>query len=161
MHVSNNEEQGKNHLINDECIRSVGVGKAVRLSFSQEQLWFLQRLEPTLTAYNLPRVFHLDGPLNADALARAFDAVIERHAVLRTRFFERDGIAMQTVEPTVSFSLATTDLSGLDAKIRQARLDSIVAEYVSHAFNLRLPPAMVAGLIKLGENEHVLASYCF
>ncbi|ENO95739.1 non-ribosomal peptide synthetase, partial [Thauera phenylacetica B4P] len=141
----------------DAPVRRVTEGEAVQLSFAQEQIWFLQRLEPGLTAYNLPRVFRLTGPLSADALARAFDAVIERHAVLRTRFFEQGGVPMQVVEPSVSFKLELIDLSGQEPQVRESLLDKAIDQVVSHGFDLGRAPALVARLIKLGECEHVMA----
>ena len=142
----------------DTPVLSVATGEAAPLSFAQEQLWFLHRLEPGLTAYNLPRVFRLTGPLDIDALARAFDAVIERHAVLRTRFFERDGIPMQLVEPFMPFTLEVIDLSAQSPRDGEASLEQAIDGVTSHVFDLGKAPALVARLIKLKEeNEHVLA----
>jgi len=142
----------------DAPVPRVAEGEAVRLSFAQEQLWFLQRLEPGLTAYNLPRVFRLTGPLDTDALARAFDAVIERHAVLRTRFFEDEGVPMQIVEPAAPFALELIDLSEQARRDSEALLDEAIEQVVSHVFDLGQAPALVARLIKLpGDREHVLA----
>ncbi|MFC6632695.1 non-ribosomal peptide synthetase [Microbulbifer taiwanensis] len=141
----------------DVPARRVVEGDPVALSFSQEQLWFLQRLEPELTAYNLPRVFRLRGALDSDALERAFAAVIERHGVLRTRFFERDGVPLQQLETTAPFALETLDLSHCAADERRTRLDAAVEQVVSRVFDLGRAPALAARLIKLGDREHVLA----
>ncbi|RSZ60395.1 amino acid adenylation domain-containing protein [Massilia atriviolacea] len=138
-------------------IPAEALNDAVRLSFAQEQLWFLQRLEPALTAYNLPRVFRLRGALDADALARAFDAVIERHGVLRTRFHEQDGVPMQRVAPAMPFVLPAEDLSALPAGARDAALEQAIAAIAGHVFDLGESSALVARLLKLGEDEHVLA----
>src|SRR5262249_8816263 len=56
------------------------------LSFAQERLWILDRLDPGLPAYNIPLAFTLQGPLRPAALRRALKTVIERHEALRTRF---------------------------------------------------------------------------
>ena len=132
-------------------------GEAARLSFAQEQLWFLQHLEPNLTAYNLPRVFRLSGRLDVQALEAAFSAVIERHAVLRTRFFEQDSVPMQVVEPAPPFALNSIDLSNDQLSEREARLHAAVQAVVSHIFDLEHAPTMVGCLIKLDEHEQVLA----
>ena len=132
-------------------------GEAVAMSFAQQQLWFLQNLEPRLTAYNLPRVFRLTGPLNADALERAFQALVARHAVLRTRFLSRDGAALQTVQEEVAFGIERIDLRGEAAASRQEKLDEAVRRTVSHVFDLSRAPALVARLVRLDEQAHVLA----
>ena len=74
-------------------------------SFAQERLWFLDQFEPGTAAYNLPRVFRIIGPLNADVLTRAIHAVVQRHASLRTVFDSVDGEARQVV------------LSNIDVKV--------------------------------------------
>ena len=58
-------------------------------------------------------MLRLGGPLDADALERAFQAVIERHAVLRTRFLEGEDGPVQVIQPRVCFVLEQVDLSEL------------------------------------------------
>jgi len=43
-------------------------------SFPQQRLWFLQQLEPSSCAYNMPGVLHLNGPFNEAAMALAMIA---------------------------------------------------------------------------------------
>ncbi|KQX34533.1 amino acid adenylation domain-containing protein [Variovorax sp. Root434] len=140
----------------DEILRCVSDGDEVPLSPAQEQLWFLQRLEPGLTAYNLPRTFRLHGPLDADALERTFQAVIDRHGILRTRFFEKDGVPMQQMVRDVRFMLERFDLSLESGAARQARVDALTGETALHVFDLDAAPALVARLIRLSGQEHVL-----
>ncbi|MBT2787103.1 MULTISPECIES: non-ribosomal peptide synthetase [unclassified Halomonas] len=136
---------------------STQVGEYIPLSFSQHQLWLLQNMEPGLSAYNLPRVFRLKGSVNPEALERAFQAVIARHAVLRTRFVERDGEPMQVVAPDVKFALQCEDLSVLTPSEREHRLTASISEVTGHVFDLTVSPALVAKWIKVGEQEQVLA----
>jgi amino acid adenylation domain-containing protein len=144
----------------DEGIRHrVRDGDEVPLSPAQEQLWFLQRLAPGLTAYNLPRRFSLHGPLDADALERAFQALVDRHGILRTRFFEKDGVPLQQMVRHAAFVLQRVDLSGepeAEAE-RQARADALAGETALHVFELEAAPALVARLIRLSDDTHVLA----
>ncbi|WP_440532063.1 amino acid adenylation domain-containing protein [Variovorax sp. YR566] len=140
----------------DEIRRCVSNGDEVPLSHAQEQLWFLQRLGPGLTAYNLPRMLRLQGPLDADALERAFQAVIDRHGILRTRFFEKDGVPMQQMVRDVTFVLERFDLSLESGVVRQARVDALASEMALHVFDLGAAPALVARLIRLSDEEHVL-----
>ena len=67
------------------------IGRAPRdrelpLSFTQQRLWFLQRLDPALTAYNIPLSWTLRGPLDVAALERSVLEIVRRHEVLRTIF---------------------------------------------------------------------------
>ncbi len=56
------------------------------LSFAQERLWFLSRLDPDSVAYNMPLAFRFEGALDQDLLRRCFDELTRRHEALRTRF---------------------------------------------------------------------------
>jgi len=143
---------------NPEAIAAcTAPGEAVAMSFAQQQLWFLQNLDPQLTAYNLPRVFRMKGALDADALERAFQALVERHAVLRTRFFIRDGAALQTVQAEAAFGIERIDLRSEAPASREEKLDDVVRRTVSHVFDLDVAPALVARLVRLADDEHVLA----
>ncbi|MGP5323808.1 amino acid adenylation domain-containing protein [Vreelandella titanicae] len=147
--------QGGRHQ--ESIVASTQVGEHVPLSFSQHQLWLLQNMEPGLSAYNLPRVFRLNGRVNPEALERAFQAVIARHAVLRTRFVELDGEPMQVVAPDVKFALQCEDLSVLTPSEREHRLTVSISEVTGHVFDLTVSPALVARWIKVSEQEQVLA----
>ena len=54
-------------------------------SFAQRRMWLLDRLEPGSTAYSLPKVWRIPGPLDAAALERALGELVARHETLRTR----------------------------------------------------------------------------
>src|SRR5690242_9628502 len=78
---------------------------AIPLSYAQERLWFLDRIEALGPAYNNPAVVRLLGGLNVSALERAFAVVVERHEGLRTRFVVRDGNPVQEIDPAGAFKL--------------------------------------------------------
>jgi hypothetical protein len=68
----------------------------IPLSFSQERLWFIDQLEGTVK-YHLPSVLRLSGNLNIDALRFALQTIVNRHEVLRSVFYEREGHGYQNV----------------------------------------------------------------
>lgn len=126
------------------------------LSYSQQRLWFLQTYEPDLTAYNLPSAFRLYGTVDGEALQIAFAALVERHGVLRSRFFEQDGQPCQEVLPQASFRLEQVDLGNLPAAERENELARLLRENAAHRFDLSQPPLIRASLVRLGAQEHVL-----
>lgn len=69
-----------------------------QLSFSQERLWFLDKLNGS-THYHMPLIFDLEGPVNLKILNRAFKTIIKRHKVLRTVYLQNKGEAYQKVIP--------------------------------------------------------------
>src|SRR5580698_9520972 len=54
------------------------------LSPSQESLWFIDRLNPGVPAYNEAEAVRLTGKLDVVVLEKAFNLVIGRHEVLRS-----------------------------------------------------------------------------
>ncbi|HEX8907092.1 MAG TPA: amino acid adenylation domain-containing protein, partial [Longimicrobiaceae bacterium] len=53
-----------------------GRGGAIPLSFAQERLWFLARMEPESPFYNVPVAMRLSGALDVPALERALGEVV-------------------------------------------------------------------------------------
>ncbi|HEY9067844.1 MAG TPA: amino acid adenylation domain-containing protein, partial [Burkholderiaceae bacterium] len=64
---------------------------------TQRALWFVHRIQPENPAYNIPVAFRLRGALDEAALRDAFQALVQRHEILRTTFVERDGELFQRV----------------------------------------------------------------
>ena len=126
------------------------------LSFSQQRLWFLDRMEPVNAHYNVPFALRLRGTVDAGVLERAFAEVVRRHESLRTTFGEVDGEPVQVIATFRGFTLPVEDLSGLPAAEREAAmLDRALAD--SRApFDLEKGPLFRAGLLRLGDAEHVL-----
>ena len=81
------------------------------VSFSQQRLWFLDQLSPDEPTYLMPYAMWLLGPLDASALQRAMDALVARHASLRTSI-----VAMNASGLLFAFSLIAGEVpAGIEA----------------------------------------------
>ncbi|HEY3570033.1 MAG TPA: amino acid adenylation domain-containing protein [Thermoanaerobaculia bacterium] len=123
------------------------------LSFAQERLWFLDQLEGGGPLYNVPVAWRLRGPLDADRLAAALRELTARHESLRTTFPAVAGRPAQAVSPEPRLELERTELSELSVAAALARLE----EEVKRPFDLAAGPLGRALLIRLGEDDHLLA----
>jgi amino acid adenylation domain-containing protein len=130
--------------------------RAFPVSFPQQRLLFLDRLDPGSTAYNLARVIRIVGELNAPALTKTFQSIVQRHSSLRTKFmFGMEG-SYQIVEDEIPFSLATIDLSSIQPADRENQALKISKEEAHKSFDLSVVPLFRAVLIHLNHDEHFL-----
>ena len=126
------------------------------LSFAQERLWFLDRMEPGSAFYNVPSALRLTGPLDAAALERALGEIVQRHEALRTVFGAVDGSPVQVIAPFRGFALAVDDLSPLDEPAREREVTRQAGDEAVRPFDLAAGPLFRARLLRLGDGEHVL-----
>ncbi|HEV7508315.1 MAG TPA: non-ribosomal peptide synthase/polyketide synthase [Thermoanaerobaculia bacterium] len=127
------------------------------LSFAQQRLWFIDRLEPDGSAYNLPASLRLQGDLRLAALAAALSEVVRRHEVLRTRFVEIEGEAFQVIEAPAAFLLPLVDLSGLSSEDREREARRQAALESDRPFDLSSRPMMRSLVMRLAAADHVAA----
>jgi amino acid adenylation domain-containing protein/non-ribosomal peptide synthase protein (TIGR01720 family) len=126
------------------------------LSFGQERLWFVDRLQPGTATYNVPSGVRLTGALHVPALERALGEIVRRHQALRTTFAEVDGVPVQVIAPFAGFPVAVDDLSMLDGDARDAEVGRRASAHAGRPFDLAAGPLFRATLLRLGEQEHVL-----
>ncbi|MFE7610156.1 amino acid adenylation domain-containing protein [Streptomyces celluloflavus] len=127
------------------------------LSFAQQRLWFLDAYEPGGTDYISPTGLRMRGPLDTRALRGALDDLVARHASLRTVFEEVDGQGAQTIREVCEVPMPLTDLSALPVPERDAALHELLSEQTGTPFDLREGPLVRAALVRLAEEDHVLA----
>ncbi|HEX7238686.1 MAG TPA: amino acid adenylation domain-containing protein, partial [Longimicrobiaceae bacterium] len=128
------------------------------LSFAQQRLWVVDRLDPGSSAYNLPYVLRLRGALDLSVLQRSFDALVRRHETLRTLFAERDGVPVQVVRDPAPVKIDSVDLRGLRAGGREDAARRLAAVEALRPFDLSRGPLLRSSLLRLDEQEYVL---CF
>ena len=130
-------------------------GEPVRLSFAQERLWLIDRIQPGNPIYNVFEAWRLRGPLHAAALKQALDALLERHSVLRTQFVEVDNGPVQRQVSAV-FKIEEIDLRTLPVVERQAEIEDHLWAAINQSFDLADPPLAAAVLLHVRDDEHVL-----
>ncbi|HVR98866.1 MAG TPA: amino acid adenylation domain-containing protein, partial [Thermoanaerobaculia bacterium] len=122
------------------------------LSFAQERLFFLDRLERGSPAYHMPAAVRLFGPLDRPALAAAFSEVVRRHEALRTTFRMDGPEPVQIVEPAEDVPLPVVDLQGLPEPHQEA--ERLGVEEARRPFDLARGPLLRVLLIALAPEEH-------
>ena len=130
--------------------------KVSPVSFAQERLWLLDRLEPGTPAYNIARAIRIRGALSTQALRDSLRAIVERHESLRTTFAEVDGQPMQIIGSVPGFELPIVDLTALDETAGESETQRVIREEAQRPFDLTSGPLLRATLLRLRPDEHVL-----
>jgi amino acid adenylation domain-containing protein len=127
--------------------------QSLPLSFAQQRLWFIDQIDKQgSAAYNMTGCLRLLGKLDERALNKAFERIIERHEVLRTRFVTIDGQARQIIDNSSTFSME-----------EQALLGATTEEYIqvceqnsAKPFDLEAGPLIRGKLLAIEEDQHIL-----
>jgi amino acid adenylation domain-containing protein len=126
------------------------------VSFAQQRLWFLDQLAPGEATFLMPYAMWLDGPLDAGALQRAMDAVVARHAALRTSIVASDGVPEQVIADAPGVTIERVVLpAGLDEAAQTRQAETIAAERARVPFDLAAGPLIRAELIDAGAGRHL------
>jgi amino acid adenylation domain-containing protein len=136
--------------------RGAGVVR-LPLSFAQERLWFLDQLDPGNAQYNIPMAVELRGRLDVAALERSLDDLARRHETLRTTIHTEGDQGFQAIAPAGAIPLEKIDLGNAPEADRRATAMRLVSEDAGRPFDLARGPLVRAKLLRIAEDEHVLA----
>ncbi|MDZ7967789.1 MAG: amino acid adenylation domain-containing protein [Nostoc sp. DedSLP03] len=154
------------------------------LSYAQQRLWFLDKLNPNSAFYNLLLALRLAGTLNRTALEQSLQEIIYRHEALRTNFITVDGEPVQVIREeagsrgqgaggkrlslsqltsipwTVSIvdlkHLSTLVLSEAEVSEKEIALQRLAQQQAQQPFNLADELLIRTTLVTLSETEHAL-----
>jgi amino acid adenylation domain-containing protein len=129
---------------------------AVPLSFGQERLWMLDRLDPNTSVYNIPLLLRLRGQLNLPVLQHALNEIVRRHDGLRATFGQQDGTPVQIIPGPSPVPITVTDLSSAPLEQRESQAKALATREAATPFDLSRGPVFRVNLLKLSEDDHVL-----
>lgn len=127
--------------------------EGVPLTASQREIWVAAKVggPAASVAYNECRAFRFHGPLDLVALTKTLEEISHRHEALRQTFSD-DGERCIT-HPSLPIPLSNSDLRREDASTRAARLQELMREQVSVAFDLATGPLCRARLVWMADDE--------
>ncbi|MEO8191047.1 MAG: amino acid adenylation domain-containing protein [Acidobacteriota bacterium] len=130
--------------------------RPLRLSFGQQRLWFLDRLEPGGSAYNVGRAMRIRGALDRAALRASLEAISLRHESLRTMFIDVDGEPFQVISPNADLSFREESLAGRNDTDVESRIAGAITEESLKPFDLSRGPLWRVLLLQISADEHIL-----
>ena len=135
-----------------DVIAAVPRDAELPLSFAQQRLWFLHKLMPDSSLYNVPWAMRLEGELNIAALQYALSTLLARHESLHTRFIEIAGEPMQYLAKDAALPLDVIDLRLASAAEVQSKLSSLSQK----TFNLDAAPLLRVHLIRDRDDSQIM-----
>ena len=134
----------------------VARDRPLPLSFAQQRLWFLYRMQPQSSYYNIPVVLEFRGELDVGVLRGTLGVVVRRHESLRTTFYEdAGGEPRQRIGPPSVPPLPVVDLSALPKAVAAAEADRQIRAEVARPFDLGTGPIFRALLFRRGAGDHL------
>ncbi|OUR88833.1 hypothetical protein A9Q81_23010 [Gammaproteobacteria bacterium 42_54_T18] len=133
----------------------------IPVSFAQNRLWFMQKLDPKSVAFNMPFPLLLKGMLDETALERVFQEIFKRHEVLGANFIEQDGLPYLKFNALQKWKLdkERIDVTGINADEIVQLQKRLANTDASISFDLASDPLVRVRLISFdGVEESVEGS---
>ncbi len=125
------------------------------LSFAQQRLWFLDQLEAGSSAYLVPQVYRLGGPLVLRTLESSLEELVRRQESLRTTFQMRGDQPVQVIHATWRFRLPLVDLRVLRPDEQEREGQRLARQEAHLPCDLTRGPLWRACLLRLSAQKHI------
>jgi len=136
----------------DVPAREVGVDEDFPLSVGQRALWSIHQIDPNGSAYNVAGAVLIGAPVDADALRRSAQALVDRHPALRTTFPAVAGEPTQRVHARAEVCFQTHDVAGIEPEALRLRVN----DEANRPFDLEHGPLFRVDLFRVSETEHAV-----
>jgi amino acid adenylation domain-containing protein len=143
-------------LLDVPPIQPVARGGPLPLSYGQEAMWVISRIQQGRSPYLMHPAARIRGALQLTALEHAFNEILRRHESLRTTFPEVDGQPVQAIAPYASRPLPVVDVSHLPPAEQEAEVRRYALRQSETPLDLATGPLARVEVIRLGEDEHVV-----
>ena len=139
------------------AVASQGIESSFPLSPMQSGMLFhhVQGQQPGVDVEQV--VAGLHEAVDAPALARAWERVVTRHAILRTGFrWQGLDEPQQVVHPEIETPFVEEDWRGIPAAEQQQRLNEFLRADRRRGFDLARPPLLRLALFRLADEDYTL-----
>lgn len=125
-------------------------------SFAQEGLYATNLRRPGDAALNASMRWRIRGELNHGVLERAWQTLVARHEMLRTRFVVEGERVEQVVEKSLAANVSIVDCSALDRTIVESEILRIAAKDSRAPFDIARAPLWRLTRLVLDPTDSVL-----
>lgn len=137
-------------------IHKVDREQTIPLSFAQQRLWFIDKLNHGSLEYVMSGCFAISVEVDQEAFKQALGALIDRHEILRTRFVSIAGEPSQIIETLYTLPFTFVDVSQLSNEQKQRNIQQLLDEEANTAFCLETDVMLRVVLVKLSDDMHLV-----
>ena len=138
------------------AIPSIPLDDSPPATTGQSGLWYLQQSSPGSSAYNVNGTWRLRGHLDLDRLKAAWNRLVGRHDVLRSRFVnEGETVRIETI--SADRVLVESGLSIVRNETEPRVAWKQVQDELLQPFDLANAPLWRVWCIELGQEEYIFA----
>ncbi|HEX3044770.1 MAG TPA: amino acid adenylation domain-containing protein, partial [Bacillota bacterium] len=123
------------------------------VTYAQKRLYILSQLEGAdarahETGYHLAGGARVEGKLDSNRLAEAFQTLVQRHEAFRTTFAFLDGELVQRIHPEAELKIDYQELE-------ESRIPEVMNQFIQ-PFDLSRAPLIRIKLLKVAPESHIL-----
>ena len=137
-------------------IQSIPRTGELPLSFAEQRLWFLDRLQEGSTTYNEQEGLRLKGSLKVEILREALQEIVRRHESLRTNFQAINGSPVRVIHHQLDLSMPIVDLQHRSSEEKLSEVQRWGEREIQQPFDLAQEPLLRVVLLQLATDDCVL-----
>ncbi len=143
--------------IADKRAEDVAGSEHAPLSFTQQQLWFAEQIDPDQSLYTEALAVRIRGSVDSDALDRALREVLRRHDALRSVFPLVGNQPVQRVlPPDTPLPIERSSLDGVPDSEREDTLSGLVTRFVEQPLDLTRDLLTRALIVTVSPEDRVM-----
>lgn len=130
------------------------------ISYSQEGVWFLEKLNPGAATYHIPMGIEFSGVVRSEIMVEAIRWTMNRHESLRTGFEETNNLPTPVIHYDFDVPFTEVDLSHYKPSVRDLEWGRLMRGFLHDPFDLSKAPLFRAMLLKLEpERSHLIFNF--
>jgi amino acid adenylation domain-containing protein len=140
------------------ALRRIPRDGPLPVSFAQQRLWFLDKMDPGRSQYNIGGGMRYHGKLDVAVLARAIHQLAARHESLRVSIGERANEPWPRIAETSDMTIHIVDLTDDPFETREAAAIKRAEALLRRPFDMAQGPLATFLIIRLNDDDHMLVA---
>lgn len=121
------------------------------VSSAEKRMYMVQQYDKSSITYNIYGALEVFGDLNINKVERSFQKLIERHEMLRTSFFVKDGVILQKIHDSKEIYFRVEQIQIENESQIQEKINNFI-----RPFNLNKAPLLRAAVLSIEKDRYIM-----